>query len=60
MRGMIKIDEFVIPETNVKVVILGDKETGGKSFAMATMIPPKGYIMTLDRGCILDPALNEV
>lgn len=52
MKGMIKIEEFLIEETDIKVVILGDKETGGRLMAMAIMTPPDGFIMTLDRGCI--------
>lgn len=40
MKGMIKIEEFLI------------EETGGRLMAMAIMTPPDGFIMTLDRGCI--------
>lgn len=41
MKGMIKIDEFVIEETGIRVVILGDKLTRGVEFAMAILSPPK-------------------
>lgn len=51
-KGMVKIDEFVIETSGVKVVILGDKETKGRLLAMAMMTPPKGFIMTPDYGCI--------
>ena len=41
MRGMIKIDEFVIEETGIRVVILGDKATRGAELAMALLSPAK-------------------
>lgn len=40
MKGMIKLDEFVIEETGVKVIILGDKATRGAELAMAIMSKP--------------------
>ena len=51
MKGMIKIDQFVIESTGVRVVILGGKETRGATLAMATMTPPTGFIMTSLFGC---------
>jgi len=60
MKGMIKIDQFIIEETGVRVVILGDKDTNGRLLAMAVLTPPKGFIMTADHGCIPDPAIITV
>lgn len=37
MKGMIKIDEFIVEETGIKVVILGDKATRGAEIAMAIL-----------------------
>lgn len=37
MKGMIKLDEFVIKETSIKVVILGDKATHGANIAIALL-----------------------
>lgn len=36
-----KIDEFVIEETNTKVVILGDVKTNGREYAEAILTPIK-------------------
>lgn len=58
MKGMIKIDEFVVEETGIRVVILGDKETRGATLAMAMMTPPAGFIMTSLFDCVPNPALS--
>lgn len=60
MKGMVKINEFTIEETSVRVTILGDRETGGCVTAMAILTPPAGYIMTTDRGCIPDTSFRKM
>lgn len=41
MFKLMKIEEFVISETGVKVTILGDKDTMGKAYAEAHLKWPK-------------------
>lgn len=36
-----KIEEFIIPETGVRVIILGDAKTMGKEYAEGLLIWPK-------------------
>jgi hypothetical protein len=55
MKGMIKVDEFIIEESGVHATILVDKETLGSTTAMVMLKPPTGFIMTTDHGCIPDP-----
>lgn len=41
MTKLTKIEEFVIPDTGVKVTIIGDAETKGKVYAEAHLKWPK-------------------